>query len=536
MNVVDIKKTAKEILLARTVECSGVEYKKSSNFKDKILKTVCAFANNIMRNEINFLFVGVSEDSSQSGGAIPHIPISGIKDAQLESIENEIKSLLSNIQPKVKYYLFDDELDGIKYLVIAVIEKENNSGPYQSIARAENSKDIGLKQGFYVRFGRDSILADRREMIELYTKFARYSFTSDTNEDAKMDDLNYNYMKEYLIATHARKDLQTLDKLGMAKALGLISVINGTQYAIKNFALLMFSDNPSKFIPNANIRTIREVDNTDKMQAFVYEGPIWVQLKSAISDFKNSIMRTYVIRNKTEMEHKIIFNYPLSTIEELISNAVLHNNYENKQLIDIYYYKDRISIVNYNKPLPPVTTREMQENISFDRRYYLNEEIKEMFFALKLIESYGSGIRRAKKELKDNGSPALEVYPENDTEDYTNVVVRIHPEFLKEGVETMQNGSNAATIENSSNYQRKVEKLPEKQEKLPEKSGNTTRETVKEEIIRLIKEYPEITAKEMAIQLHVTEEGIRFHIKNMKKEGILKRIGSTKKGEWEILK
>lgn len=52
----------------------------------------------------------------------------------------------------------------------------------------------------------------------------------------------------------------------------------------------------------------------------------------------------------------------------------------------------------------------------------------------------------------------------------------------------------------------------------------------------LMKEYPEITEKEMGIQLHVTEDGIRFHIKNMKKEGILKRIGSTKKGEWEILK
>lgn len=51
-----------------------------------------------------------------------------------------------------------------------------------------------------------------------------------------------------------------------------------------------------------------------------------------------------------------------------------------------------------------------------------------------------------------------------------------------------------------------------------------------------MKEYPEITAKEMVMQLHVTEDGIRFHIKNMKKEGILKRIGSTKKGEWEVLK
>lgn len=100
----------------------------------------------------------------------------------------------------------------------------------------------------------------------------------------------------------------------------------------------------------------------------------------------------------------------------------------------------------------------------------------------------------------------------------------------------MQNGSNAATVENSSDYQRKVEKLPEKQEKLPEKSGNTTRETVKEDSIRLMKEYPEITAKEMEIQLHVTEDGTRFHIKNMKKEGILKRIGSTKKREWVILK
>ena len=82
----------------------------------------------------------------------------------------------------------------------------------------------------------------------------------------------------------------------------------------------------------------------------------------------------------------------------------------------------------------------------------------------------------------------------------------------------MQNGSNIATIENSLDYQRKVEKLPEKQKKLPEKSGNTTRETVKEDIIRLMKEYPEITAKEIEIQLHVTEDGIRFHIKNMRKE------------------
>lgn len=89
MNIVDIKKTAKEILLARTVECSGVVYKKSSNFKDKILKPVCVFANNIMRNEINFLFGGVSEDSFELGGVIPdRVMQNGSNAATREKLKN----------------------------------------------------------------------------------------------------------------------------------------------------------------------------------------------------------------------------------------------------------------------------------------------------------------------------------------------------------------------------------------------------------------------------------------------------------------
>ena len=38
-------------------------------------------------------------------------------------------------------------------------------------------------------------------------------------------------------------------------------------------------------------------------------------------------------------------------------------------------------------------------------------------FALDLIESYGSGIRRAKDALKENHSPELQFLPDNDTVD-----------------------------------------------------------------------------------------------------------------------
>ena len=61
-------------------------------------------------------------------------------------------------------------------------------------------------------------------------------------------------------------------------------------------------------------------------------------------------------------------------------------------------------------------------NRSFDDRQYLNEELKDMFFSLDLIESYGSGIRRAKDAMELNHSPILEFLPDNDVDDYTMAV------------------------------------------------------------------------------------------------------------------
>lgn len=60
-----------------------------------------------------------------------------------------------------------------------------------------------------------------------------------------------------------------------------------------------------------------------------------------------------------------------------------------------------------------------------------NPELKEMFFALDLIESYGSGIRRAKNAMEENGSPALVFEPSNDTDDYTMVTAYINEEYAR---------------------------------------------------------------------------------------------------------
>ena len=43
---------------------------------------------------------------------------------------------------------------------------------------------------------------------------------------------------------------------------------------------------------------------------------------------------------------------------------------------------DRMTFVNHNRPLPPVTIEDLNERESFDGRGYVNPELKDMFFAL----------------------------------------------------------------------------------------------------------------------------------------------------------
>ncbi len=61
----------------------------------------------------------------------------------------------------------------------------------------------------------------------------------------------------------------------------------------------------------------------------------------------------------------------------------------------------------------------------------------------------------------------------------------------------------------------------------------TTAKT-REEIIRMIKENSKIITKEIANKIGISDKGIEWNIRKLKDSGILKRIGPTKGGHWEI--
>lgn len=62
------------------------------------------------------------------------------------------------------------------------------------------------------------------------------------NDTATIDDLSYEYMKEYLLQTGAKKDIREMSKLDIAKSMGLVSESEYGGYRAKNFAVLMFAE------------------------------------------------------------------------------------------------------------------------------------------------------------------------------------------------------------------------------------------------------------------------------------------------------
>lgn len=89
MRIEDIQRMAHDILEKGSIENDYIEYKKSANFKNKILKTVCAFANNYMNREIGLLFIGIEEVNNSVTGekAIPKRPICGVEEFLIENTE-----------------------------------------------------------------------------------------------------------------------------------------------------------------------------------------------------------------------------------------------------------------------------------------------------------------------------------------------------------------------------------------------------------------------------------------------------------------
>lgn len=50
----------------------------------------------------------------------------------------------------------------------------------------------------------------------------------------------------------------------------------------------------------------------------------------------------------------------------------------------------------------------------------------------------------------------------------------------------------------------------------------------------LIENNPHLTAEDISKKIGVTVNGVRYHIKNLKKKKLIERVGGSKRGYWKV--
>lgn len=88
--------------------------------------------------------------------------------------------------------------------------------------------------------------------------------------------------------------------------------------------------------------------------------------------------------------------YPKQALREALMNAIIHRDYSNPASSLINLYTDRVEFISFGGLMPGITLEDVQLGLSVCR----NKRLADLFYQLKLVESYGTGLARIKSAYK----------------------------------------------------------------------------------------------------------------------------------------
>jgi ATP-dependent DNA helicase RecG len=407
-----------ELLHGNTVEWDRIELKKGWNPED-IIHTLCAYANDINNWDGGYIIIGVEEENGKA-----KLPPIGLQVPELDTIQKKLIELSHKIIP-VYVPVFQPYLINGKYILV-IFAPAGDNRPYKAplgLSEKRTERAMFIKRGsktVKVKDGSD----DERRLIELT---ARIPFDDRINQTASLDDLNLGLIQNYL--KEVRSSLyQESTKIPFAELCRHLLIAKGSDELLRptNAGLLLFNENPDKFFPGAKIDLIIHKntigkDYTEKL----FTGTIIQQIRDVLQYFKSTIIEELVVKSANQAESIRFFNYPFQAVEEALVNAVYHKSYERENPVEIQIHKDKIEILSFPGPMPPIN-QAMLKKRRVVARDYRNRKIGGFLKELKLTEGRGTGLPIIYSSMEENGSPPP-VFETDENNAYFLCILPIHP-------------------------------------------------------------------------------------------------------------
>ena len=405
----------------RKVESARIEYKEGWN-PEKILHTLCAFANDIDNWGGGYVIIGVEERNGR-----PVFPVKGIEPDDVDEIQKALLNVCHTLEslylPVVEHCVYE----GKDLLVIWAAG--GSERPYkcpEHIVKNEKSP-----KAYYIRKMASTVKATQADEKELFELAGDVPFDDRPNMHADITDLKMNLIVDYLHEVGS-------DLAAGAEDMSVSDIARNMQIAVgptecfkpKNVGLMFFNPHPENFFRCAWIDVVDKPDPTGQgMVEQTFRGPLHVQLRSALDYIRNRFLREKIFKYDDRPEAGRFWNYPYRAIEEALANAVYHKSYRIAEPITVTVTPTEMTISSLPGPERSITDADLAA-CRMIGLHYRNRRIGDFLKELDLVEGRNTGVPVIVNVMRENGSP-MPIFSSPENRDWLSVTLPVNPHFCE---------------------------------------------------------------------------------------------------------
>ena len=431
------------------LENKTTEFKRE--FVDEIKKTVIAFANTDGGN----IYIGIADNGD----------IIGVNDVD-ENMLRVTNAIRDAIKPDITMFMDCSSETMENKNVIKIAVQAGTAKPYYLAKK-------GIRpEGVFIRQGASSVPATESAILKMIKETSGECF-----EEARSLNQNLKFTQTERFFQNKEIAFSEIQK----RTLGLI----GEDNTYTNLGLILSDECPYTIKIAVFEGTVKAVFK----DRYEFQGSMLRQLEDAY----NFIDRY----NRTRAEFKGLNridtrDYPPEAIREALLNAIVHRDYAFSSSILINIFDDRMDFISVGGLVKGISYNDIMLGISITR----NKKLADIFYRLKLIEAYGTGI------MKINSS-------------YAN--------YLRKPVIEVSDNAFKITLPNMNYFNKdissvNIEKLTDNEDK----------------ILSLLKERQLLARKEIQLELGISQSTAILLLSKMQKENLIIKTGAGKNTKYKI--
>lgn len=368
------------------LESDRVERKTSAADGGKIRQAICAFANDMPCNGLpGVIFVGTRDD-----GSCANLPITDQLLRTLADMRSD-----GNILPLPRMSVQKRTVAGCDVAVIEVLP--SSSPPVKYDGR------------IWIRVGPRRATASEQEEQALIERRRLRNLPWDLQpiDAASIHDLDLDVFRHKYLPAAVAADILQQNHRSTEQQLAALRLLASDMQSPTVAGLLAVGKSPADFVPGAWIQFLR-IDGTHLTDPIVDQKSLHAPITEVIPqlDFllaTNIRVATDIVSESRERRTP---DYPLSALQQITRNAVMHRNYESSNApTRITWFNNRVEIHNPGGPYGQVTPENFGNPGITD---YRNPTVAEVMRNLDFVQRFGVGITLARQELAANGNPPPE--------------------------------------------------------------------------------------------------------------------------------